>query len=179
MPQKLTTQPIEKIRRFILNNARKAEMEGYDPNQNDSQQTDYLPVTKDWSRRGGYYPIVLVTQAGGPVIPNSGETNYNGMQGDGSGPNQQANHQVQVTVVTSQDGAYLGTDTDYYDIAHTIYSEIKFQIQEETKGDSETLFQGGLTPPTITRSNEESDSGSTSTWYQLAGTVPVGIMYEP
>lgn len=178
MPEKLTTQPIEKIRQFIISEARPSEMSGYDPTQTDSQQTDFLPVTKDYSRRGDYYPIILCTQAGGPVIPNSGETNYNGIQGDGSGPNQQANHQVQVAVITSQDGAYL-SGVDYYTLAHNIYSEIKYQIQGETKGDSETLFQGGLTPPTETRSNTEGNGGSTSTWYQLSGTVPVGVLYTP
>jgi len=41
------------------------------------------------------------------------------------------------------------------------------------------LYTGDLTPPTQTRSNEETDSGSTVTWLQRQGTVPVGFRYTP
>jgi len=152
-------------------------MNGYDPKQTDTTETDYIPVTSQYNKWGETFPMVWVGEQDGPVLPNSGETNYNSLQGNGDGPNQQATHNVTVSVQVTEGGAYLN-GVRYDDLAQDIYSEIRYQIQKETKLNSELLFLGGLTPPTPTRSPTD-DDGDTYGWMQYQGTVPLGVIYTP
>lgn len=177
MVQKLTERLEEQVRQFVVDNARSSEIEGYDPNQTDSTQDDFLPVTCDWSNFGDYYPIIVVQQTDGPVIPGSGNTNSNGNQGDGSGVNQFAVHPITVSVQAVQGGSYRNS-VDYDDLVQTIYSEVRFQLKD-VDAITEAIYTGELTPPTSLRDNRETDSGSTETFYQQQGTVPVGVQYEP
>lgn len=177
MPQKLSQRPEEFVRQYIIDNARPSEMAGYDPQQTDTQATDFMPVTTSYSKWGETFPMVWVGETDGPVIPNAGETNYNSIQGDDSGANTRANHNITVSVQTTEGGAYLNS-TDYDDLAFDIYSEIRYQMQQELNLSSETIFDGALTPGTPVRSPTEED-GDTFGFYQLQGTVPLGVIYTP
>lgn len=177
MVQKLSERLEEQVRQYITDNIRPTEIEGYDPQQTDPTASDFLPTTCDWSQYGDTYPVIVVQETDGPVIPNSGNTNSNGIQGDGSGVNQYAVHPVTISVQAVQGDSYRNS-TDYDDLVQSIYAEVKFQFKD-VDAVSDGIFTGTLTPPTATRSTDETDSGSTETWYQHQGTLPVGILYEP
>jgi hypothetical protein len=156
-------------------------MQSYDPQQTDTSQSDFLPVTRDWSTFGDTYPIIVVQETDGPTLPNSGNTNYNGLQGDGSGPNQYTIYPINVSVQAVElegTGSYLN-GTSAREIIHDIYQEVHHQIQNNV-GDAigEALFVG-MTPATVTRNTEETTSGSTLEWYQRAGTINMGVINEP
>lgn len=177
MPQKVT-EPLEaQIRQYLVDNIRPAEMHGYDPQQTDPTAADILPISNDWSDYGDTYPVIVVQENNGPTIPNSGNTNVNGIQGDGSGTNQTAVHPITISVQATQDGDYLN-NVDYQTLVTDIYAECRFQLKD-VDAVSNALYTGDMTPPTQTRSNEETDSGSTVTWLQRQGTVPVGFRYTP
>lgn len=179
MPSKLSERPEELVRQFLTDNLRSTEMQGYNPQQTDPTASDFLPVTSDWSNRGDHYPIIVVQENSGPSIPGSGTTNANGMQGDGSGVNQFAVHTVTVSCQAIEGKSYLnGVEAE--DLVHTLYSEVHDRVQNNvTTAVGEALFTGVPTPPTQTRSTDEDDSGSTVTWIQAQGSVPVGVQYTP
>lgn len=178
MPSKLSERPEELVRNFLASNLRPGEMQGYDPQQTDTTATDFLPVTSDWSFRGDYYPIISVRETDGPTLPNSGNTNYNGLQGNGSGPNQYTIYPLNISVQAVQEGAYLN-GTSAQDLVHDIYQECHHQIQNTTEtAVSEALFVG-MTPATVTRSTDEPDAGDTITWVQRQGTINMGVINEP
>lgn len=180
------TEPVEEqLRQFITDEIRPAEIEGYDPQQTDPTADDHLPVSSDYSQWGDAYPAVFVREgdgAGGPTVPGSGNTGYNGLQGDGSGVNQTAIYNVLVSVQAVKPAE----DMDMYlngvraeTLVFKIYQEIHQQIQTNAEDAlSEALFVG-LSPPTVTRDNEGTDSGSTATWVQRQGTATVGVINEP
>jgi len=178
MPQKLSERPEELARQFVVDSIRPGEIQGYDPQQDDPQATDFLPITSDWSLRGSYYPFVSIRETDGPTVPNSGNTNYNGLQGDGSGVNQYTVYNILVSAQAVQGGAYLN-GVDHTTIVTDIYDEIHHQIQNNTEDAvSEALFTG-MTPATITRDTEETDSGNTQTWIQAQGSISMGVIDEP
>lgn len=185
MPTKLTEPIEEQVRQFVTDNIRPAEVEGYDPTQTNIDADDHLPVSSDYSRWGDAYPAVFVREgdgAGSPQVPNSGNTGYNGLQGDGSGLNQYTIYNVSVSVQAVKPAE----DMDMYlngvnaeDLVFEIYQEIHQQVQENVTTALDDAIFAGMTPPTVTRSNDESDSGSTATWIQRAGTVNVGVLNTP
>jgi len=181
MPQKLSDRPEQLVRDFIADTLRPSEIEGYDPQQTDPTANDFLPVTTDWSTRGDYYPIISIIETDGPTVPNSGNTGYNGLQGNGSGPNQYTIYNVTLScqaVEIDGSGGYLN-GVDAATIVFELYQECHHQVQNNVEtAVSEAQF-AGMTPPTVTRSNEETDSGSTLEWIQRQGTVNVGIIDEP
>jgi hypothetical protein len=178
MPQKLTERPEEQLRQFLTDNIRPAEVEGYDPNQTNPQATDFLPVINDWSDYGDYYPIISIREDNGPTIPGSGNTNFNGQFSDGSGPTQYTIYPVTISCQTVEEGSYLN-NTSAEQLVLTLYQECHQQIQSNaTTALSEPLFVG-MTPPTTTRSTEETDSGSTITWIQKQGTINFGVINTP
>jgi len=181
MPTQLSEPIEEKVRQYFVDNIRTGEIEGYDPTQTDESASDFLPITADWSMRGDYYPIISVRETDGPTIPNSGNTNFNGMQGDGSGPNQ---YYIQPVTVSAQavqvpSGGGYRNSTDAKKIVRELYDEAHHQIQTNIGAiDSEIEF-AGMTPPTTTRSTEETDSGNTITRIQKQGVCNVGVIDEP
>lgn len=181
MPQKLSERPEELLRQFLTDNLTPSEMQGYDPQQTDETATDFMPVTSSWNKWGDVYPIIAVTEQDGPTIPNSGTTNFNGLQGDGSGPNQYTVYNITVScqaVELENSGSYRNS-TSADDLVDDLYQEVHATIQNNaTTAISEALFVG-LTPPTQTRSSEEADSGSTLNWIQRQGTCAMGVINEP
>lgn len=179
MVQKLSERCEELLRQFLTDNIRPAEIQGYDPNQSNSDASDFMPITTDWSDWGSTYPKIVVQENNGPTIPGGGQTNYTGLQGDGSGVNQYAIHNITLSVQAKQDGDYLNS-TEYDDLLHDIFEECRYQCRSNaSQGIAESQFIGDPGPPVQTRSTEETDSGSTLTWVQRQSTVPVGVQYEP
>jgi hypothetical protein len=179
MPSKLTQRPEELIRSYLVSAVRPGEIEGYDPTQTDPQANDYLPFTTDYSRWGETYPLVWFGEEDSPTVPNSGETGFNGLQGDGSGPNIYEIHNITVSVQTleSDSGAGYLNQTEYDTLAFEIYNEIKHQIQNNTTGVNSDFQFVGISPSTPLRdAGEESD---TTTFYQESGTIFVGVIDEP
>jgi len=185
MVTKLSGPIEEQVRQYITDNIRPGEIEGYDPTQTDFTADDHLPVTSDYSRWGDVYPAVFVREgddAGSPSVPNSGNTGFNGLQGDGSGVNQYTIYNVLVSVQAVKPAE----DVDVYlnkvsaeNLVFDIYQEIHQQVQQNAEDAlSEALFTG-ITPPSVTRSNDSTDSGSTATWIQRQGTITVGVINEP
>ena len=178
MPQSLSERAEELVRQHLIDAIRPTEIHGYDPRQTNRSETDYLPVSCDWSNRGDHYPIIIVQENSGPQIPNSGNTGFNGQMGDGSGPTQYTIKNVTVSCQTLEGGAYLG-GVNYDDLVKALYDECHHQFQNNTEtAVSEALF-AGMTPPTYSRNTEETDSGSTITWMQAQGTVNVGVLDTP
>lgn len=180
------TEPIEEqVRQFLTDNIRPAQIEGYDPTQTDPTADDHMPVTSDYSQWGDVYPAVFVREssgAGGPILPNSGNSGYNSLQGDGSGVNQRAVYQIEVSVQAVKPpediGVYLN-NVKAEDLVFKIYQECHQQVQQQAGrglGDADTL---GMTPATVTRSNSDTDSGSTNTWIQREGTIFASVLNEP
>lgn len=182
MPTTLTDRPEETIRQFLTDNIVPANIHGYDPTQTDSTATDFLPITCDWSDFGDTYPKVVVQENESATVVGGGVTNATGLQGDGSGVNQYSIQPISVSVQAVQlDGtsAYLDS-TEYDDLTHDIYEECHRVIQATAPGTlSEVDWVGPPTPPTQTRSSDETDSGSTITWTQRQGTVPVAFTRTP
>lgn len=179
MPQKLSEPLEDQIRKYIINNVTPSEIQGYDPTQSDTTASDFILVTSDNDNYGDYYPMIYVSEIDADkTIPGGGETNINGVQGDGSGGNQDTRQGVLISVQTVENGPYLN-DTAYDQLAFEIYSEVKVTFKNADESDfSDFHFVGELTPPTVTRSSDEQDS-STETWIQRRGTIPVGVQYTP
>lgn len=181
MPSELSERPEELVRQYLTDSLRPAEIEGYDPNQTDTSQSDFLPITNDWSYRGDYYPIISVRETDGPSIPNAGNTNYNGVQGNGSGNNQYTIYPITVSCQAVQvDGTSpYRNSTSAETLVFKLYNECHAQVQEaDSSAITDAIFIG-MTPPTVTRSNEETDSGSTITWLQRQGTINMGVLNTP
>jgi len=177
MPQKLSEPVEDKIRKYIINNASVSGLEGYNPTQTDTTASDFILVTSDNDDYGDYYPLIYVSEQDGPTVPNSGNTNANGLAGDGSGTNQFTTYPVTISVQAVENGPYLNS-VDYDELVFSIYQEIHSLLGGQVTID-ETLYVGELTPGTQTRSSDETDSGSTDTWVQRQGTLPVGVQYTP
>lgn len=178
MPQKLSERPEELVRQFLVDNIDSTAVEGYDPQQTDSTQSDFLPVTNDWSDWGDYYPVIVVQETDGPTVPNSGNTNFNGQQGNGSGPNQYNVKNITLSCQAVEGQSYRNS-VEPEDLTYTLYQECHHQIQNNaTTAISEALFIG-VTPSTQTRSSSETDSGSTETWIQRQGTITMGVLNTP
>jgi len=181
MPQKLTERVEKTLRDFFENNLRPAEIEGYDPDQTwvpGNKPDDALIITNNWDDYGDDYPIIVVNQTDGPTLPNSGNTNYNGVQGDGSGPNQYQVKPVTVSCQAVEGKSYLN-DTPPQEVARQLYQECHAQIQQNVTDVDQDLLFSGMTPPTPTKSNTEENGDSTDTWYQYQGTVNVGVLNTP
>lgn len=181
MPDKLSERPETLLRDFLSANLRSSEMQGYDPQQTDPTANDFLPVITDWSERGDYYPIISITENDGPTVPNSGNTNFNGIQGNGSGQNQYTVFNITLScqaVELEGSSAYLnGVSPEQ--LVFDMYQECNQQIQANvTTAIDEVLFVG-LTPSTQTRSSEQTDSGSTLEWMQRQGTCAMGVLNTP
>jgi hypothetical protein len=183
MPTALSEPAEELIRQFFTDNIVPSNVEGYDPRETDPQQTDFLPVVTDWSFRGDYYPVISVLETDSPVIPNSGNTTYNGVQGDGSGPNQMNVKFVTVSCQAVQskdgDGAKYRNGKEANALVKSLYDECHRLIQNNSTTAVSEALPVGMTPPTTTRSNEETDSGSTITWIQRQGTVNIPVINTP
>lgn len=180
MPQALDGRAEEKVRQFLSDSIRSTEIQGYDPQQTDPKASDFLPITNDWSDYGDAYPIIVVQETDGPTVPNSGNTNANGMKPTGEGLNQTAVYNVTVSCQAVQmegQGTYRN-GTEYDDLVEDLYAECFYQFQNTRQAVNGSLWTGMLPPPTQTRSTEETDSGSTITWIQRTGSVPVGVINE-
>jgi len=182
MPTKLS-EPIEdRLREWIEANIRPSEVDGYDPNQTwpeDNPPNDALIVTTNWDEYGDFYPVVVVTDDdNGAVVPNSGETNFNGLQGDGSGVNQTTTQPVTISCQATEGQDYLSGDGPKL-TAFRLAQEVHQLFQDNAEGvDSDYLFNGA-TPPVHTRSNTEENGDSTDTWHQYQFTVDVGYVNTP
>jgi len=179
MPQKLSERPEELIRQFLVDNVRPGEIEGYDPRQTDTQATDYIPFTTDYSRWGETYPMVWFGEEGDPNTPGGGQTGYTGIQGDGSGPNQDNVYSITVSVQTleSDNGAGYLNSTDYDTLAFEIYNELHDRIQTNVTTAISELEYVSMTPPTTVR--EAGEDSDTTTFYQQSGTVGALFRNEP
>lgn len=180
MTQRLTERPEDLVRVYLAENVTPSNLGGYDPTVADRQDVTFIPFTTDWSKRGNTYPFVAIREDDGPTLPDSGDSNYNSLQGDGSGPNSRAIYPITVSVQTMQGGGYLN-GVDFDDLAQEIYDEIFQTVQANagTELDSSGVQLLGMTPPTTTRSNNEDGSTDTQTWFQKAGTINVQFIDTP
>lgn len=179
MPQALDSRAEEKVRQFLVDAIRPAQVQGYDPQETDPTASDFLPITNDWSDFGDTYPLIVVQETDGPTVPNSGTTNANGLKPTG-GLNQMAVYNVTVSCQAVQmngQGAYRN-NTDFDDLVEELYAECFYQFQNTRQAVNGSLWTGLLPPPTQTRNQEETDSGSTITFVQRQGSVPVGVINE-
>jgi len=176
MPQKLSERPEELVRQFLVDNIRPGEVESYDPKQTDPSKNDYLPVTNDYSRWGETYPLVWLGEEDTPNTPGGGNTGYTGIQGNGSGVNQDNIYNITVSVQTleSDNGAGYLNQTEYDTLAFEIYNEIHDRIQNNVTTAISELEWVSMTPPTTVRDSGE--EGDTTTFYQQQGTV--GAMFK-
>lgn len=181
MPSKLSERPEEQLRQFLTDNLRTSEIQGYDPNQTDETASDFMPVTSSWNKWGDTYPIVVVSEDDGPTVPNSGNTGYNGLQGNGSGVNQFAVYNITVScqAVELEHNSSYRNSTQADDLVDDLYQECHHQIQNNAGSAISDAIYVGLTPPTQTRSSTETDAGSTLTWIQRQGTAFMGVVDEP
>lgn len=178
MPQKLSEKVEDQLRKYLVNNIRPSEIEGYDPTQSDTTASDFILVTSDNDNYGDYYPLIFVSNNSGTSVPGGGETNVTSIQGDGSGHNQRARYTPEIQCQAVENGPYRN-NTDYDDLAFTLYQEVKYQIKQATAADIADFSSiGELTPAPIDRSSDEQDS-STETWAQYAGTVPIDVEFVP
>ena len=182
MPTKLTDPIDDTLRDFFENNIRPSEVLGYNPDQTwpeDNPPDDALIVTTNWDEYGDFYPIIVVTDnENAPVVPNSGETNYNSLQGDGSGPNQYLNQPITVSCQATEGKDYL-TGVGPKTVARKLAQECHQLIQTNSEGVSSEYIWNGATPPIHTQSNTEENGTSTDTWHQYSLTVDVGYINEP
>lgn len=181
MPQKLSERPERLLRQFLTDSIRPNEVQGYDPQQTDTTANDFLPVITDWSERGDYYPIISITETEGPTVPNGGESGYQSVRGDGTGPNQYIIYNITLScqaVELEGSSAYLnGTSPE--DLVDDLFQECHHQIQNNaTTAISEAAFIS-LTPATQTRSSDQTDSGSTLEWIQRQSTAQMGVLNTP
>jgi len=182
MPSKLSQRPEESIRQFLVDNIRKSEIQSYDPRQTDTSQADYLPITSAYNRWGETFPMVWVGEQDGPTLPDSGESGFNSIRGDGGGPNQYQIHNITVSVQTTQseNGAGYLNQTNYDDLAFQIYQEIHTQIQTNANAEATALDElafVGMTPSTPLK--DPGEDGDTGNFYQEQGTVFAGFLDEP
>jgi hypothetical protein len=176
--QKLTERVEDQIRKYLVDNLRPAEIEGYDPDQGDTTAQDFILITSDNDDYGDYYPLIYVGNNSGSSVIGGGDTNITSIQGDGSGNNQNAQYTVTIQCQAVQNGPYLN-DTKYDELAFTLYQEVKYQINQADKSDFDGFsYVGNATPSPVERSSDEQDS-STETWCQYSGTVPVGVIFSP
>jgi len=182
MPPKLTNPIDETLRDFFETNIRPSEVLGYDPDQTWSEDTppdDALIITTNWDDYGDFYPVIVVTDNdNGPVVPNSGETNYNSLSGNGSGPNQYQNQPITVSCQATEGNDYL-TGAGPKEVARKLAQECHKQIQLNSEGVDSEYIWNGATPPIHTRSNTEENGTSTDTWHQYQITVDVGYIITP
>ncbi len=179
MPSKLSERPEELVRQYLSDHLTPSEMQGYNPQQTDPTASDFLPVTSNWSDWGDTYPKIVVTEREGPQIPNAGSTNTNSIQGDGSGSNQLATHNITVSCQALEGEDYQnGVDAEA--LVHDLYQEVKATGQNNAPvALASGVWMAVPTPPTWTENEDETDSGSTRTWVQGQGTVPVTVLDTP
>lgn len=179
MPAKLSEPLEDQIRKYIVQNATPSEMRDYDPTQSDTTASDFIVVTSDNDDYGDYYPLIYVSEVdNGPTIPDSGNTNINGVQGDGSGRNQYAIRDVTISVQAVQNGPYPN-GVAYDQLVFEIYQEVKQTLKEASTSDfADFQWVGELTPATLNRSSDQQDN-STETWAQKTGNLPIGLQYTP
>jgi len=182
MPQQLSQRPEESIRQFLVDNIRSAQIQGYDPQQTNPSATDYLPITSDYSRWGETFPMVWVGEQSEATTPGGGESGYNSMQGDGSGPNFYEIHSITVSVQTTEteNGSGYLNQTDYDTLAFQIYQEIKQQVQNNANAETTALDPFtfvGITPSTPTR--EATEEGDTAAFYQEQCQIFAGVLDTP
>jgi len=181
MPSKLKSRPEQLLRDFLADTIDPTEIHGYDPQQTDQTANDFLPIVTDWSDRGDYFPVIVVSEENDPQVPSGGTLPYNGIQGNGSGPNQ---HTVYNPLVSCQavelDGssAYLdGVDADT--LAFDLYQEVHSKIQNNGNTAITDALDVGLTPSTQLRTSNETDSGSTLEFVQRQGTASIEVLNTP
>lgn len=183
MPQKLSERPEELVRQWLSDNIRPSEVQGYDPQQTDETASDFMPVTTSWNKWGDVYPIIYVGEDDSPTVPNSGNTGFNGMQGDGSGPNAYSIKNITVScqaVELENNSAYRnGVEAD--DLAYQLYQECYTLLQNNATTAISEALHNGLTPPDgiQNQNTEETSSGSTLRWIQRTGTCQVGTINTP
>jgi hypothetical protein len=178
MPAQLSEPVEDQVRKYIIQNISPSEIGGYDPSQTDTTQDDFILITSDNDDYGDYYPLIYVSQSdNGPIIPNSGNTNVNGISGSGNGGNQYSVQNVTISVQAVENGPYLNS-ADYDDLVSDIYAGLHDLLDGFIQLE-QGVWMYRLTPPTQTRSSDETDSGSTDTWVQHQGSVPIHIQYTP
>lgn len=182
MPGKLSERLEEQLRDHLETTITPSAIHGYNPDQTwgvDSPPADALWIVTDWSDRGSVYPKIVVTEREGPQIPGGGSTNVNGKQGDGSGNNQYAVHNITLSCQAVEGESYLD-DTPPDDLVQDLYSEVHSTLQDTRQSALEgVMWVGTPTPPTYTANQEETSAGSTITFWQSQGTVPVGVLNTP
>jgi len=183
MPSQLSERPEELVRQYLTDNIVPGNIEGYDPNQTDETASDFMPVTSSWNKWGDTYPIIFVGEEDSPTVPNSGNTGFNGIQGDGSGPNSYSIKNITVScqaVELGNSSAYRNS-VEADDLAYTLYQECHRLFQNNATTAISEALHSGLTPPDgiQTRNSEETDSGSTLNWIQRTGTCQVGVLNTP
>jgi len=181
MPQRIQTRPEQLLRDFLADTLDPAAIHGYDPQQTDQTATDFLPIVTDWSDRGDYFPVIVVSEEDGPTLPNSWASNYQSIQGNGSGPNQYVIYNITVscqTVELEHDSAYLG-GTDADTLSFDLYQEVHDKIQNNSNTAIPDSAFVSLTPATQTRTSNETDAGSTLEFIQRQGTAQIGFLNQP
>lgn len=125
--QLLPLRPAEVIRVTIYRNWEPSKVEGYDVSINDPSNSDFLPLTTDWYEFGEHYPNIAITNFEGNTV-NGGTTGYTGIQGDGSGVNQQRDITGLVTIRAEDEDTYNGVGPKR--IVHILGNHVQSIIQD-------------------------------------------------
>lgn len=121
MPTQLSENPEEKVRQLLTDEWDNTNTAGYDPTITDPTNSNFLPISTNWNS-GDIYPIITVTN-NDPTVPGGGETGFQSVQGDGSGPNQQRFENMLVTIQAAEDTEYNSSLTAH-EVCQTLSAEI-------------------------------------------------------
>jgi len=138
----------------------------------DPLEADEFPISTSWNA-GDRYPILTITN-NDPNVPGGGNTNITGLQGDGSGPNQERLETMLMTVQASEDVDY-NNDLLAHDLIEILYNHASQIITEYVDGEIDDVWDLYYTPAT----HSPVESNSTVPTHQYQGSVTVHWQKEP
>jgi len=139
---------------------------------NDTLTDDEFPISTSWNA-GDRYPLLTITN-NDPNVPGGGNTNITGLQGDGSGPNQERLETMLMTVQASEDVDY-NNDLLAHDLIEILYNHASQIITEYVDGEIDDVWDLYYTPAT----HSPVESNSTVPTHQYQGSVTVHWQKEP
>lgn len=149
MPSSLSERRDLKVRNLIYDNWNPSNTNGYDPSL-DTDKNLFVPVTTNWYAYGEHNPAITITNFNGNII-GGGESGWTGMQGDGSGVNQDRDETGRLTIHIEHDQMYNGLGAR--EQAKLFRDEISGIVQRNASGDGE-VFNFSITPFESSPQNE-------------------------
>lgn len=131
------------------------------------QTTGDIPVSTNWPA-GDQYPIITLTNRD-PTIPGGGNTNYTGIQGNGTGRNQRRLENFLLTVHTDSAETYGTSDESAERYAWRLMEHIASIIEEHGETPNSDIHAVYMDAPEGTIPNQ----GSTEVTHQEQATVTV------